>query len=398
MRRLENRLEYASKIIANYDGEEPFSNYLKEVFKTNKQFGSKDRKFYKAACFSFFRLGKFAITLELKERIVLGLYLTNEGHRFQDFPELMVAYLGEGLDEEENVALKFEKLQEKYPDFDKQDVFPFEEVLSKEIDYEKLLLSIFEARPTWLRFHREMQEKTRAILSQHGFDVMELDGYSYLEDGKSLNQVQNLPFEIQDIGSQKILDSVQIEDNGNIWDCCAGAGGKSLQISEKYNNMKLYSSDLRLKALQNLLKRYERYNYQRPMLSVTDLTKPIQSIHFAYDNENELINHGYFDVIFIDAPCTGSGTWARTPENLSSFDTTDTYLYAEKQFEITKNALPFLKDSGKIIYVTCSIFKEENEDVVEKIKAELGLKCQQSFYIKGYEFKGDNFFVAEFMR
>ena len=398
MRRFENRLEYAAKIIEDYSSGQPFAKYLTEAFRSNKQFGSKDRKFYKAACFSFFRLGQYAHTLELKQRILIGLYFTGEGFGIPDFEEVYKVYLNNEANKELTLQEKFEEINALDTPFDKVDVFPFEEELAKEIDKTALIDSVFELRPTWLRFSKEGEEKTRAIFEKRGLEIMEHGDYSCLKTNASLNEVQNLPYEIQDIGSQKIIDFLELKNEGNLWDCCAGAGGKSLQLSEKYNEVKIYSSDLRLKSLQNLLKRYDKYDYERPMLSVTDLEKSIESIHFAYDNENELINHEEFDTIFIDAPCTGSGTWARTPENLSSFDTSDIYMYAKRQFKIVKNSLPFLKENGKLIYVTCSVFTKENEEIKEKVCKDLDLTCTNSFYIKGYEMKGDNFFVAEFTR
>ena len=398
MRRFENRLEYASKMIENYDSQEPFANYLKEVFKANKQFGSKDRKFYKAACFSFFRLGQYGLTLDLKQRILLGLYFTGEGFSLPDFEEVYQVYFDMEADDSKSLKEKFDSVATEDTPFDKLDVYPFTEETCSVIEIDAFIDSVFEPRPIWLRFAKEEEEKSKAIFVKNGLDIQMMDNYPYLKNGVSLNFVQNLPYEVQDIGSQKILDSLEIKNEGTFWDCCAGAGGKSLQLAEKFDGIKLYTSDLRLKALQNLLKRYEKYSYPKPMLSVTDLEKEVEAIHFAYDNENELINHGYFDTIFIDAPCTGSGTWASTPENLTSFDTTDIYLYAEKQFSIVKNALPFLKEEGKLIYVTCSIFTKENEEVQAKITKELGLKCTNSFYIKGYEMQGDNFFIAEFSR
>ena len=105
-----------------------------------------------------------------------------------------------------------------------------------------------------------------------------------------------------------------------------------------------------------------------------------------------------FDVIIDDVPCTGSGTWGRNPEQLFYFDEARIGEYALLQRSIISNAVPHLKQGGALVYITCSVFKQENEENVAFIEQELGLKHVRSGSIPGYELKADSMFAAVFKK
>ena len=71
-----------------------------------------------------------------------------------------------------------------------------------------------------------------------------------------------------------------------------------------------------------------------------------------------------FDRILVDAPCSGTGTLARNPEIKWRLRQTDLSRFAGLQRKILENALPHLKPGGRLIYATCSLEREENEDIV----------------------------------
>jgi 16S rRNA (cytosine967-C5)-methyltransferase len=93
-------------------------------------------------------------------------------------------------------------------------------------------------------------------------------------------------------------------------------------------------------------------------------------------------------------PCTGSGTWSRTPEWLRYFDLQQMMTYADLQYEIIQTVLPSLKKDGYLLYATCSVFKEENEEQVAKISQYFGLRIVASELFKGYEHKADTMYGA----
>ena len=104
------------------------------------------------------------------------------------------------------------------------------------------------------------------------------------------------------------------------------------------------------------------------------------------------------DLIIADVPCTGSGTWARTPEQLHFSHKKDIDKYAALQKKIIENALPHLKINGHFLFITCSVFKKENEENVAFIQQKFQLNLLKMEYLKGYEIQADTLFVALFKK
>jgi 16S rRNA (cytosine967-C5)-methyltransferase len=100
------------------------------------------------------------------------------------------------------------------------------------------------------------------------------------------------------------------------------------------------------------------------------------------------------DLILLDVPCSGSGTWGRTPEYLRIFDESEVDRYAALQRKIITNSIPYLKNDGVLLYSTCSVFQKENEENVRFIQQEHGLKLLYQEVIKGYTEKADSMFIA----
>jgi 16S rRNA (cytosine967-C5)-methyltransferase len=178
-----------------------------------------------------------------------------------------------------------------------------------------------------------------------------------------------------------------------LWDCCAGSGGKSLLLHDIHRNVDLTVSDIRESILANLKKRFAKAGIKKYKSFVTDLTsnqrlRPIES-------SGRLIA-GDYDLIICDAPCTGSGTWSRTPEQLYFFDEKKIEQYARLQKKIVSNVIPHLKSGGFLIYITCSVFKKENEEIIEFIKEKFQVELISMELLKGYDRKADTMFVALF--
>ena len=101
-----------------------------------------------------------------------------------------------------------------------------------------------------------------------------------------------------------------------------------------------------------------------------------------------------FDLVICDAPCSGSGTWNRTPEQLFFFKKEKIDQYARLQKQIVSNASKALKKNGYFLYITCSVFEKENEAVVDFIENNLPLQLKSMEYLKGYDKKADTMFAA----
>ncbi|HZH99711.1 MAG TPA: methyltransferase domain-containing protein, partial [Flavisolibacter sp.] len=211
-----------------------------------------------------------------------------------------------------------------------------------------------------------------------------------LENGIKIEDILEVDKEvvIQDDSSQRIIeplsDVLPADDLLETWDCCAASGGKSILLKDAFPKAFLTVSDIRPSILHNLRNRFQRAGIKHYLSMVADLTKP----DFALDKT--------FDVILCDAPCSGSGTWSRTPEQLFYFDEERIHYYSNLQKKIAETASWLLKPGGYFLYSTCSVFRTENEDVVSFIESTTQLKLVKTNYYKGYQHRADTLFAALF--
>jgi 16S rRNA (cytosine967-C5)-methyltransferase len=152
-----------------------------------------------------------------------------------------------------------------------------------------------------------------------------------------------------------------------------------------FQKIDLTVSDVRPSIIHNLKKRFKEAGIKNYYSFVTDLTDS----RFPIPNSN-------FDLIICDAPCTGSGTWSRTPEQLYFFTKEKINYYADLQKKIVKNAIPHLANNGFFLYITCSVFKKENESVVEFIQKKFRLQLIKQEVFIGYDKQADTMFGALF--
>ena len=198
---------------------------------------------------------------------------------------------------------------------------------------------------------------------------------------------------VQDISSQKTINLLADlpAQPTTIWDACAGSGGKSIMLADRYRKVGLYVSDIREEILEELQRRFKLAGIAAQKLFCTDLQHPM-STQVAKSNLPE----GGVDLIVADVPCSGSGTWGRTPELLRSFDETMISEYQFMQKSIVSRLPAQLKPGGHLLYITCSVFKEENDEVVDYIQQSLGLTLVRKEMISGINEGGDHLFAALF--
>jgi 16S rRNA (cytosine967-C5)-methyltransferase len=176
------------------------------------------------------------------------------------------------------------------------------------------------------------------------------------------------PFRFQDIGSQAVVPLPDLRPGQTFLDVCAAPGNKTAQALE--SGVSAIACDLHLSRAKTLL----------PLgipVAVVDAERPLP---FARK----------FERVLVDAPCSGTGTLARNPEikwRLSEADIGDLH---RRQIAILKNALALVAAGGLLAYSTCSLEREENEDVVEASGARIELTMQR---IPGRD-PGDGFFAA----
>ena len=198
-------------------------------------------------------------------------------------------------------------------------------------------------------------------------------------------------FELQDEGSQLICQKMEPKVGENIWDVCAGGGGKSLLLAAIMENKgRIVATDIRPRKLEELKKRAKRAGVFN--IFPADLER-MPELKIAQDG---------FDRILVDAPCSGTGTLGRNPD--AKWKLTEDWfsnLQAE-QLGILEKALPYLKKNGKLYYATCSLETAENEGTVEKFLSEhpemkvvsCGGKGEKFFKLWPPESCTDGFFLA----
>jgi 16S rRNA (cytosine967-C5)-methyltransferase len=379
-----SHLNTVKKIVESYDGSMPFASWLKQFFKQDKKFGSKDRKQIAHACYCYYRLGGSFSEIAFEERVLTGLYLcSNSPNRILE--ELKSEWndsIGQPIDK---------KLENLSASDEIEKVFLFNDQLSTQIDFVEFNKSVLTQPHLFLRIRPGKQTKAIKQLEEAGikFNLFNNDCIQ-LDNQSKIDEVLNIDGDVvvQDYSSQRTIEVVsdyyKEGSKLSVWDCCAASGGKSILVHDHYPAARLTVSDVRESILINLRNRFKRAGIRGYESFVTDLSVE----NFSRDKQ--------YDLVLCDAPCSGSGTWSRTPEQLYFFKREKIDEYAELQKKIVNSASRALKQGGYLLYITCSVFSKENEEVVEFIQSNLSLRLSSMQYLKGYERKADTLFVALF--
>lgn len=383
-------LNYANSILERYDGKEPFHLYLKKYFSLNKKHGSRDRKIISSLCYNSFRLG-MAVSSEIAfiERFLLATFLI-EQKASKILTELKPEW-NEMI--EENLLAKIDLVKDI---FNPSGIFPFNDELSNEINRGLFNLSFLIQPKLFVRIRPGKGKAVLAKLEKTNIFFERLNDNCFaFSNSEKISNLFLIDEEvvIQDYNSQQTEDLLKQEwkkpeEIFLLWDCCAASGGKSILAHDLFKGVRLTVSDTRKNILQNLRLRFQQAGIVNYTSFIADLAAalPLEKIEKP------------FDVIVADVPCSGSGTWARTPEQLLFFAREEINRYAKLQREIVMNAFQYLKSDGYLLYITCSVFKKENEENVVFFIEETGLSLIKSQYLKGYEIQADTLFVALFKK
>lgn len=385
MSRYFSYINSAKEILSAYTGAEPFASHLKKQFAANKKFGSKDRKQITQLCYSYFRLGKSLQDISAEEKLLAGLFL---GSRFSN--ELL-----QHLKPEWNDLIEMElekKLERLNGTIDASSIFPFTNELSDGIDVDEFAFSHLQQPDLFLRIRPG--RKNTVLHQLKAADVsfqLIADNTLALTNATKIEELimLNKDAVVQDYSSQRVgefLLNLKPQTSNlkpSVWDCCSASGGKSIMAKDMLGDIDLTVSDVRESILINLKKRFQEAGIKNYSSKVIDLAHSPLTIHLSP-----------FDLIIADVPCSGSGTWGRTPEQLSFFQSSSIETYSALQKKIISNAVTQLKPNGYFLYITCSVFKKENELNVEWMREGLQLQVVNQQLIKGYSSKADTMFAA----
>ncbi|WP_404422162.1 RsmB/NOP family class I SAM-dependent RNA methyltransferase [Nibricoccus sp. IMCC34717] len=248
------------------------------------------------------------------------------------------------------------------------------------------LRTLMTRPPVWLRARRPVAEVAAALANERietaaspvlpaALRVLgehNLEGTQALRDGL---------FEIQDIGSQRVLASLQ--PTGLWLDACAGAGGKTIQLADLGDDSLLLQAwEPRASAREELQRRAARAGLRRLTILPSPPAKP-----------------GSYDGILVDAPCSGSGTWRRSPHLKLCTTEAAIQAAAARQLEILASYAPLVRPGGQLVYATCSLCQTENERVIETFLAEhpqFTAVAAETLLPQAHD--GDGFFTARVFR
>ena len=263
-------------------------------------------------------------------------------------------------DELDNIKDNIQKLSLKYS-------IPvwIVEKLNKEYDenvLEQILVSSNEKPFTTIRINKLKTdiEKIKKILEQMNIEYKIADEPEFLHL-KGIKDISNLEIfkkgyiTVQDVGAGKIVKMLGPKENEVILDACSAPGGKTTFIAELMNNKgSIIAQDLYPSRLNLVCESAKRLGIDIINTQAKDAT----ILDYSYIEK--------FDKVLLDVPCLGLGVMKRKPDIKWQKEEKDIKEITKRQMKILENGFQYIKEGGEIVYSTCSILNEENEDIISK--------------------------------
>jgi 16S rRNA (cytosine967-C5)-methyltransferase len=390
----------------------PFDIIMAKFFRHNQWIGSHDRRTIAEFSYSVFRsfeklkfltrdisanFGRFYALAFLKtenyfpdktiEEIFSGRQRSPE--KLTDFERKFINSLDKKIDFPEHARLN-------YPEW----MMPLLKRSFDSGDFTSEMLALGKKASVDLRVNtlKSSLDEVKKMLIDSGFQV---ENCSYSPNGLRLlkgrigrnhDVIKRGLAEIQDEGSQLIVEACAAGSGNTVVDFCCGAGGKTLALAAAMENRgRIFALDIYPKRLENARIRLRRAN-------VTNVfCMPITGKWLKRHLE-------FADIVLVDAPCSGTGSWRRNPDMRAKFTPEDLKRLLTVQSEILESAYRLVKNGGRLVYATCSILKEENEDQISNFLANHPEFSRQPVVLPNYSgdflqltphrHKTDGFFAA----
>ncbi len=277
-----------------------------------------------------------AMTLQERERLVMAPDVTAEPHIAGDFPEWLTPHMVRAFGE--HAAVEGQAMAVR-ADVDLR-------VNTLKVDAEKASAPLRSAKA----------EPSRLL--HHAFHIPARD------PSRREASLDNIPayskgwVEVQDAGSQIAAAAANAQAGEQVLDYCAGGGGKTLALAASMSGKgQVFAYDIdgrRLSAIIPRLKRSGAHN--------------VQLMHPSEPEAMDALK-GQMDCVFVDAPCTGTGTWRRRPDTKWRVKPKSLETRMAQQDEVLDKAADYVKPGGRLLYATCSFLVEEDEDRVDAFLA-----------------------------
>ena len=331
----------------------PADNIINDYMRARKYIGSKDRRFITETVWNIIR-NRMKLSFDAGSEDLRKIVLLYLKHYTSDKPEDVFGsgqYAPSALTDDEKKLLAAEN-EEPYPDYVEAECPQW---LFEKIKDVLLLKSLNVPAPADFRINIKSREAVMENMVKEGYSV-EQTPYSPIglrsRDRISLGNCmayQNGEIDVQDEASQLAAVLCDVRPEHKVIDYCCGAGGKSLAIAYLLDNQgHILAHDVSAKRLEAIKPRMQRLGI-----------KNIELTDWAADSDRD------FDRFIIDAPCSGTGTWRRSPD--AKFRLTPAKLRSlnSAQREILETAYPKVRSGGRIIYITCSVLRDEDEDIIK---------------------------------
>ena len=186
--------------------------------------------------------------------------------------------------------------------------------------------------------------------------------------------------------SVKCCEIAGVKDGDEVLDMCAAPGGKSVYFAGVGENVKVLSCDVYHHRLE-LIQQYARRIGVKLNVRLMDATVYNKSLANAYD------------VVLCDVPCSGLGVAAKKPDVYLFKDKDQIFGITETQAKILENGSRYVRDGGTLVYSTCTLLKDENEDMIKKfLKQNRHFRLEEEKYFLPDGKGSDGFFVAKMRR
>lgn len=370
----------------------PADKVIEKVFKSNRKWGSRDRRQFAETVYDLVRWWRRylwlagydwsahdqppALQVEDYWR-VLGAYAASKSVKVEGAPAVGLKV---GIDRQSRAV------RSALPDW--LDAWAVEQV----DDWENLSQILNEVAPAFLRANRlkTTAEKLLPLLKNRGIQV---ELCSETEDALRLTERANVfvtpefqagLFEMQDLHSQHVIPFLQAQPGERVIDACAGAGGKTLHLAAVMQNKgKIIAMDVSERKLEELKKRARRSGSHLIETKCIDSTKVIKRLEASADR------------LLLDVPCSGLGVLRRNPDSKWKLSKEKIQELQTLQNEILTGYSRMLKPGGVMVYSTCSIAQSENQAAIQRfLEAQSGFELEKELLLKPVSGGGDGFYAA----